>query len=411
MSALINSEIGKLERVVVHSPGREIESMSPDTARSVLYNDIIPLSIVAEEHAQLAEFLSLCCEVVQVRDLFTEVLASAEAKRVFLDELERRFPIRGRRDELDALSSGDLAEACISGLGKRSGTLDTYLSEREFDLFPLPNLYFTRDSGMVYRDGLITGSMARGVRSTEALIMDLIFRCHPLFEKSPKVYDGAHQRDSGAYLEGGDFHVFDEGVLLLGISERTTPAGIDNLVGSITEAYPEKLTVFAVILPHKRAAIHLDMICSQIDRELFMVYEPYILGKNRLRTVRIDVEPGREPRFTEEDGLIEGLGRAGYPIEAVVCGGSDPVVQQREQWMSAANLFAFAPGKVIGYSCNDKSFEALAEEGFAVERASAFIEKEVSIDDYERLAVMIDAVELARGGGGIRCMTMPLERA
>ena len=411
MSVRINSEIGKLKRVVIHSPGREIESMSPDTARSVLYNDIIPLSIVAEEHAQLADFLSLCCEVVQVTDLLTGVLESEAARQDLVDELERRFPVHARRDELEALSPGELAGACICGLKKRSGSLHTYLSEREFDLFPLPNLYFTRDSGMVYREGLITGSMARGVRSTESLIMDLIFRYHPLFEGRPRLYDGAHRSDSGDYLEGGDFHVFAEGVLLLGISERTTSKGIDSLIGRIVEVYPEKLTVFAVVLPHKRATIHLDMICSQIDTGMFMVYEPFILGRHRLRVVRIDAAPGQETRFSEQDGLIEGLGRSGYRVEPVPCGGDDPVVQQREQWMSAANLFAFAPGKVIGYSCNEKSFETLSSKGFTVERASKFLGGSASIDDYDRLAVMIDAVELARGGGGIRCMTMPIERA
>jgi arginine deiminase len=410
MSARINSEIEKLKRVVIHSPGREIESMSPDTARSVLYNDIIPLSIVAEEHAQLADFLALCCEVLQIGELFTEVLESGEVRKEFLD-LERRFPVGRRREELDALPPAELARASIWGLKKRSGDLDTYLCEREFDLFPLPNLYFTRDSGMVYREGLITGSMARGVRSTEALIMDLIFRHHPLFEGRPRLFDGAHQSDTGAYLEGGDFHVFAEGILLLGVSERTTPAGIDNLVRRIVEVYPEKLTVFVVILPRKRATIHLDMICSQIDTGTFMVYEPYILGRNRLRVVRMDAAPGRDPRFTEEPGLLEGLERAGYPLKPVACGGDDPVVQQREQWMSAANLFAFAPGKVIGYSCNDKSFERLSAEGFTVKAASDFIGGGDRISDYDRLAVMIDAVELARGGGGIRCMTMPIERA
>ena len=152
------------------------------------------------------------------------------------------------------------------------------------------------------------------------------------------------------------------------------------------------------------------MVFTAVDRDAALVYAPIVTGRGRSRVVRIDAGADGSLRFGEEDGLLQGLWGAGLDLEPLSCGGADPLFQDREQWWSGANSFAFAPGKIIMYSCNAKSLDILAAAGFAVRDARDFIEGGERVEDFGRLAVRFDGIELSRGGGGARCMTMPVER-
>ncbi|MBC2745290.1 MAG: arginine deiminase, partial [Desulfosarcina sp.] len=95
----------------------------------------------------------------------------------------------------------------------------------------------------------------------------------------------------------------------------------------------------------------------------------------------------------------------------VSCGGKkDLWTQEREQWHSGANFFALAPGKVVGYARNDHTMEEMNLAGFEVIRADDIISGRIRLDDVNRCAVTLDGSELPRGGGGARCMTMPIRR-
>ncbi len=411
MAALnVTSEIGKLKRVMVHSPGPEVEAMTPKEAEADLYNDIIPLSAMSAEFAVLKAFLGTVSEVLELKDLLARALADAGDRYEFLDTLAQLCPIRGRMEELMALRAGELARVVIEGLPALPGSLSGTLSPRNFSLRPLPNAYFMRDSAAVLRDWAISSATAYDVRLIESIITRFLFRRHPDLNAKGLLIDGPRERSRFITIEGGDIVVLSPNVLAVGVSERTTADSVERLASNAARSFGEDITVFAVVLPRERACIHLDMVFTAVDRDAALVYSPIVTGRNRARVVRIDAGAKGSLSFAEEEGLLQGLWGAGLDFEPLSCGGVDPLFQEREQWWSGANSFAFAPGKIIMYSCNDKSLDVLSDAGFAIRDAKSFIEGRESVEDFKRLAVSFDGIELARGGGGARCMTMPVER-
>ena len=406
----ITSEIGTLRRVMVHSPGPEVEAMTPKEAEADLYNDIIPLSAMRSEFDVLKAFLGKVAEVLELKDLLADVLADAGNRYEFLDGLAQLCPIRSRMEELMAMGPPELARVVIEGLPALPGSLAGTLSPRSFSLRPLPNAYFMRDSAAVMRDWAISSATAFDVRLVESIVTRFLFRRHPDFHAKGLLIDGPRERSRYITIEGGDIIVLSPTVLAVGVSERTTADSVERLASNAAMAFGEDMTVFAVVLPRERACIHLDMVFTALDHDAALVYAPMVTGRNRARVVRIDAGANGKLRFGEEEGLLQGLWGVGLDLEPLSCGGNDPLFQEREQWWSGANSFAFAPGKIIMYSCNAKTLDVLSDAGFAVRDARAFIEGRESVEDFGRLAVRFDGIELARGGGGARCMTMPVER-
>ncbi len=406
----VRSETGRLRRVIVHTPGSEVEAMRPSRAEEDLYNDIIPMDIVQAEHAELKGFLSTVATVHELKDVLAESLASGEDRSSFVELLCSRHQAGHRREELLALSPAELAKTAIQGLPARTVRVEDFLRNREYDILPLPNMYFMRDAAMVYRDRSIASAMRFGVRTPEALIHRFIFDRHPDFKGEGRLMDGPALAREGLSIEGGDFQALSDKVVAIGVSERTSPAAIDQVARSLASSFNEPFTVFAVELPIARATIHLDMVFTMIDRDACLVFEPVILGPRRGRVARIDVIPGKDPRISEAPSLLEGLKAVGLDLKPVLTGGSDPVRQEREQWLSGANSFSFAPGKIIVYSCNRHTVAALDAAGFAFRQARELIAGKEDPLSFKRLVVGFDGVELARGGGGARCMTCPVER-
>ena len=163
---------------------------------------------------------------------------------------------------------------------------------------------------------------------------------------------------------------------------------------------------------HPESFIHLDMVYTFLDRDRCMMYKPMLdktyefAGKS---TTWIEIDNGKV-RKHDCRNMLEALKKVGMEMEPVFCGGDDVWVQQREQWHSGANFFAFAPGKVLGYARNYNTIEALNQNGFEVLKAADVASGKVSVDDYKRCVVAFEGNELSRGGGGARCMTMPLKR-
>ena len=84
-----------------------------------------------------------------------------------------------------------------------------------------------------------------------------------------------------------------------------------------------------------------------------MCYAPVVFGMSRFRTIHIEIENGSVSKIEEQANIPAALKKLGMDLKPIYCGGSgDTWVQEREQWHSGANFFAFAPGKIIGYQRN-----------------------------------------------------------
>lgn len=406
----ICSEVGKLEKVIIHSPGREIEVMTPKTASEVLYNDILTLPVVAQDHKGLKEVLKRVTKVYEVSDLLTDILKNGEVKKKFIKTICKFSNRESLEPHLFELSPKQLTKSIIEGVKERKDTLEKYLSGRTYALPPLPNLYFMRDIAIVMKSKVITGSMANKVRIGEAIISRFIYSYHPEFKSDGFIFDGMVEGNKEMTIEGGDFLVIGKNIVAVGISERTTARSIDTVISRIREDITEPFHLFAVVLPKERATIHLDMVFTMVDKDQCVIHHPYILGKEKLQIIHITVTPNGVTEMKEEDTLISGLKSVGIKLNPIICGGKNPVNQQREQWLSGTNFFAFAPGKILGYGCNYNTFKELEKAGFKTVSVKQVISNEVDLNKIDKVAVGIEGAELARGGGGVRCMTMPIKR-
>ena len=194
---------------------------------------------------------------------------------------------------------------------------------------------------------------------------------------------------------------------------RTSTQGIDFIIENIKQLKKEKQHIIVQELPAKpESFIHLDMVFTFLNNDACMVYPPVIFGMSRFKTIHLEIENGKVSKIEEFPNIPAALKKLGMDLKPIYCGGEDDLwTQEREQWHSGANFFAFAPGKVIGYQRNVNTIEALHKNGYEVLAATDIISGKVSPNDYLKCVVTIAGSELARGGGGARCMTMPIRRS
>ena len=389
----INSEIGELEGVILHTPGIEIESMTPSNIQQALYSDLLNLNIASKEYSNFSGVLSRWTKTYQVKDLLSEILKNREVKTNLIDKILKAENKEYLFAEFIEKEADELSKILIEGYKYREGVFN-----------PLYNLFFTRDASSSVYDKVLIHSMSTDVRDRESFIMESIFKNYFSTETiNPRVSEGAH-------TEGGDVLIAREDVLFIGNGCRTNKQGIDFLT-KYYAARKERQHIIVQELPEKpESFIHLDMVFTMLAQDKCMIYEPII--KNALgqfKVTHIEIDNG-QIRYHERSNMLEATKKLGFDFNPILCGGDDAWMQEREQWHSGANFFALGEGKILGYARNTHTIDALNKAGFEVLRAEDVCQDKVNMRDYERFVVTFDAAELPRGGGGARCMTMPIKR-
>ena len=416
----VQSEIGKLNGVILHTPGEEVENMTPENAERALYSDILNLSIARKEYKQLSEVLGKITKTYQVKDLLTNILKDDAIKLEVLNRIEKIEPFIAEvtpkgsiKDQLLDEDAEDLARLLIEGVEMKRDTLTKFLNKDWYDLRPLHNFFFTRDASMSMYNEVLIGRMANAVRDREAIIMQSIFDFTPGF--NTKTLNLARTPDPLRKLtiEGGDVLIARDDMLVMGNGMRTSTRAIDALMYNFINRNEDKVQhILVQELPHSpESFIHLDMVFTFLDKDKCMVYEPLIMSPGNYQTVHIKIQHGKLISIRREKTLLHALKKLGMDLEPVYCGGEDETWNmEREQWHSGANFFCVAPGKVLGYARNNYTVEAMNNAGFEIIRANDVISNKVDLSKYEKYMITIEGSELPRGGGGARCMTMPINR-
>ncbi|NUY57016.1 arginine deiminase [Salinivibrio sp. MA351] len=398
----VGSEVGQLKRVLLHRPERALNHLTPSNCHDLLFDDVLAVERAGEEHDMFARTLTdQGVQVHLLHDLLVETLAEPDAKQWLLDTQLNQYRLGYQfandvRAYMADIDHNTLADILLGGLSyidlpvQSSSMMQAMHDKTDFVIEPLPNHLFTRDTSCWVYGGVSLNPMAKSARQRETNHLRAIYRWHPEFAQSQFVnYLGDEVRDyDNAAIEGGDVLVIGRGAVLIGMSERTTPQGVEQLARSLLFSGQAK-EVIAVQLPKNRSCMHLDTVMTHMDIHTFSVY-PTVM--------RPDLPCWRLTRKGEDSLNVEAQSCYLTAIEKaldvgplnIITTGGDSYAAEREQWNDANNVLTVRPGVVIGYEGNTYTNEKYDKAGIKV--------------------LSIPGDQLGRGRGGARCMSCPLER-
>lgn len=406
----VTSEIGSLQRVVLHRPGKELANMKADEFEKCWIHDAFYLDYAQKEHDEFARLLrEHGAEVLYMEDLLAEAMDQhPEARTAFLDEYMSQAPVPDPelallvRQKLDAIRDNRaLVDAALAGLRLKDLELasgPTTLSRLEGDgvalddfvVYSMPSSYFSRDPIASISNGVALHRMYYNQRNREVPFYKTFLTYHDDFAGTPFWYDN----HSAAHIEGGDVLNINTATLAVGISQRTEAAAIDVMANHMFWSHGEDCPIdeiYAFNIPVSRAFMHLDTVFTQIDVDKFTIH-PAIMGTLQV----FKMTPGahenevkiEEMNDTLEHTLAKILGLD--QVTLIPCGGGDPIAAAREQWNDGSNTLCVRPGTICVYQRNNVTNDILYKAGMEL--------------------LVIPSAELSRGRGGPRCMSMPFWR-
>ena len=395
------SEIGKLNKVLLHRPGRELEALTPSTIERLLFDDIPYLKIAQEEHDKFADLLRANgVEVVYYVEEAAKAMADPAIQIQFVNEFLNLSKINSKglraamTQYLLEMSPKEMVTKVIEGIKREevktkdaTSLMDLVEDDYPFVSDPMPNLYFTRDPGACVGEGINIHHMHTEARRRESLILRYIYKYnHDFAKEGDKMW---YDLTDNYSIEGGDVLVLSKDICAIGLSQRTTISGAENFARNLLINSGFK-KVLAFDIPESRAFMHLDTVFTMVDYDKFTIH-PEIEGPLAVYEMSLDSKGELKFRALKDNlDKILALELKVPAVKLIRCGGGDLLAAQREQWNDGSNTLCISPGTVVTYERNYVTNELLEKEGLKV--------------------LTTPSAELSRGRGGPRCMSCPVNR-